>query len=251
MLEDAETAEMTSPYGSPSAPVTFGTIAGRRVAFLPRHGVDHQFPPHAINYRANLWCLGEAGVTDLMTLCSAGSLSPAVAPGHLVVCDQVIDATKRRVDTYCDGIPITHVSLADPYDEEMRATAVARAKAMGLPVHDRGTVVVIEGPRFATRAESRAHKAAGAELINMTQYPEVALARELQIACCGIALITDYDAGLEDRADVMPVTGVSAYQLFEEFAERLRALAIDLVEHLPLSPNRPALTALREARFRS
>jgi len=237
-LDDVELVTVDTPFGSPSAPVAVGTIGGRRVAFLPRHGADHRFPPHRIPYRANVWALDRLGVTRIIGPCAAGSLSPTVHPGDFVVCDQLVDRTTARADTYCDGPTIHHVSFADPYCAEMRAVAVERSRAHGIAVHDGGTVVVVQGPRFSTRAESRWYRAQGWSVVNMTQYPEAYLARELGICYCAIALITDYDTGLEGPeseggAGVTPVTQAEVFGFLERNATVVRDLLFDLVPAIP------------------
>lgn len=249
LLDDAHEVTVETPHGQPSAPVVVGEIGGRAVGFLPRHGRDHELPPHRINYRANLWALSELGATDVILPCAAGSLQSHVIPGHFVVADQVVDRTRHRIDTYHDGPRTTHISLADPYDEELRQVAIACARELDIPVHARGTVVVIEGPRFSTRAESRFYSSMGWEVINMTQCPEVALARELQMAAVNISLITDYDVGLEDDPSVPPVSKDKVVEVFARNNARLRDLLFAMVPRLPLSPDRPALHALDGAQF--
>jgi 5'-methylthioadenosine phosphorylase len=248
LLEDATEVPVDTPYGAPSAPVTVGRIGERGVGFLPRHGRKHQYPPHTINYRANLWALKHLGATDVILPCAAGSLVREVKPGDFVLCDQVVDRTHGRPDTFFDGPDTTHIGFAEPYDEEMRATALASAQRLGIPVHPTGTVVVIQGPRFSSKAESRWFAAMGWQVINMTQYPEVALARELEMAALNVSLITDYDAGLEDDPDIEPVSHEAVLKVFSENNGRLRALLHDLIPNLPLSPDRPALSALKGAR---
>jgi 5'-methylthioadenosine phosphorylase len=248
LLDDAREVKVDTPYGEPSAPIVIGDVGGRAVGFMPRHGRDHELPPHRINYRANLWAMSQLGATDVVLPCAAGSLQPTVAPGDFVIADQVVDRTRGRIDTFYDGPQTTHVSFADPYDEEMRQTAIATARRLGITVHERGTIVVIQGPRFSTKAESRWFSAMGWEVINMTQYPEVILARELQMAAVNISLITDYDVGLTDDPDVPPVSHEAVIEVFEANNARLRELLFAMVPELPLSPDRPALSALRGAR---
>ncbi|HUH08456.1 MAG TPA: S-methyl-5'-thioadenosine phosphorylase [Egibacteraceae bacterium] len=246
LLEDAREIAVETPYGAPSAPVVVGDIGGRAVGFMPRHGVKHELPPHAINYRANLWAMKELGASDVILPCAAGSLQPEVKPGQFVICDQVVDRTTGRADTLYDGPVTTHVSFADPYDDEMRRTAIASARELGIEIHERGTIVVIQGPRFSTRAESKWFASMGWEVINMTQYPEVILARELEMAALNISLITDYDVGLED---VAPVSHAEVVRVFDENNVKLRDLLFHLIPRLPLSSDRPALQALEGARF--
>jgi 5'-methylthioadenosine phosphorylase len=249
LLDDAREVTVGTPHGPPSAPVVIGEIAGRAVGFLPRHGRSHELPPHRINYRANLWALSELGATDVILPCAAGSLQSDVMPGHFVIADQVVDRTRHRIDTYYDGPQTTHVSLADPYDDELRQVAIACARELEIPVHERGTIVVIEGPRFSTRAESLFYSSMGWEVINMTQCPEVALARELQMAAVNISLITDYDVGIENDPSVPPVSKDQVVEVFAQNNARLRDLLFAMVPRLPLSPDRPALHALKGAQF--
>src|SRR3954454_7867782 len=196
-MEDGEEIELSMPYGEPSAPLVVGEIGGKRVAFLPRHGRRHELPPHRINYRANLWAMREVGVTRILGPCAAGSLQPGVAPGDFVVPNQLVDRTWGRADTFYEGPVAHHVSYADPYCADLSEVAVEAARAAGITVHPTGTVIVIQGPRFSSRAESRWYRSQGFEVINMTQYPEAYLARELGICYAAIALITDYDTGVE------------------------------------------------------
>ena len=246
-LDDPTEIPVSTPYGEPSSPVVVGEIGGVRVGFLPRHGMDHSLPPHKINYRANVWAMKSLGATDMILPCAAGSLQRDVEPGHFVICDQVVDRTTGRIDTFYDGPETTHISFADPYDEEMRQTAIDSARSLGITVHDSGTIVVIQGPRFSTRAESKWFASMWWEVINMTQYPEVILVREMEMAALNISLITDYDVGVEG----MELEAVSHHAVLETFKannDKLRDLLFDLIPKLPLSPDRPALHALDGAR---
>jgi 5'-methylthioadenosine phosphorylase len=222
-----------TPHGAPSAPVSIGEIAGRSVAFIPRHGPHHELPPHAINYRANLWAFRELGVTRVLAPCAAGSLQPHVHPGDVVVCDQLVDRTSGRVQTFYDGPISVHVSWADPYCPELRKLAADAVRTTDMNVHETGTVVVIQGPRFSTRAESAHYERQGWEVINMTQYPEAYLARELEMCYVNLSLITDYDVGLEGRPDVAAVTMEEALRVFGENIPRLRKALVALIERTP------------------
>jgi 5'-methylthioadenosine phosphorylase len=224
---------VNTPYGPPSAPVSVGELAGRVVAFMPRHGPHHELPPHAINYRANLWAFRELGVTRVLAPSAAGSLQPHIHPGDVVVCDQLVDRTSGRPQTFYDGPLSVHVSWADPYCRELRAVAPDALRAAGMSVHDSGTVVVVQGPRFSTRAESAYYQRQGWEVINMTQYPEAYLARELEMCYVNLSLITDYDVGLEGRPDVAPVTMEEALRVFAENIPRLRQALVELIGRVP------------------
>ena len=235
-LTDAETVTLDTPFGAPAAPVTIGEIGGRRVAFMPRHGRNHEFAPAAVPARANLWAMRMLGVQQVIGPCAAGSLAPDIHPGDFVVLDQLVDRTWGRADTFYDGPHAHHVSYADPYCPVVAQHALAAGTRAGVRMHDRGTCVVIQGPRFSTRAESRWYRAQGWEVINMTQYPEAYLARELGMHYAGIALITDYDTGVEDTPGVEPVTQAEVFEFFEANVHRVRDLLRELIPALPPTP---------------
>jgi 5'-methylthioadenosine phosphorylase len=231
-----ETVEVDTPFGAPAAPVTLAEVGGRRVAFLPRHGLHHEYPPHRVPAKANLWAFHALGVRQVIGPCAAGSLQPHLHPGEFVVLDQLIDRTHGRADTYYDRGNTHHVAFADPYCPEIGRLAVAAGRRLGITMHERGTVVVVQGPRFSTRAESRGYRALGADVVNMTQYPEAYLARELGMRYAGIALVTDYDTGVEDDPRVEPVTQAEVFAVFERNVEQVRALIAELVPALPADP---------------
>jgi 5'-methylthioadenosine phosphorylase len=227
--------------------VTVGSIGGRRVAFIPRHGVKHQFPPHVVPYRANLWAFKELGVERVVGPSAVGSLQPHIKPGEFVVCDQLVDRTNGRPSTFYDGPVTTHIAFADPYCPTMRAVTIAEGKRLGLAMHDRGTVVVIQGPRFSTRAESANFAAKGWEVINMTQHPEAPLARELEMCYANISLVTDYDVGVV--GEVEAVSHEEVIRVFQQNNARLRELLLRVIEALPEERDCPCPTALANARF--
>lgn len=226
-LEHAETVPVQTPYGDTSDPVVVGDVAGRRVAFLPRHGADHRFPPHRIPYRANLWALRSLGVRQVLAPCAVGGLQPHLGPGTLVVPDQLVDRTSGRAQTFHETGAV-HVSFADPYCPAGRAAVLQTARDW--PAVDGGTMVVVEGPRFSTRAESHWYSAQGWSVINMTGHPEAVLARELALCYTAIALVTDLDAGVEGAA---AVTQEEVFRVFGENTARLRSLLHDVVAALP------------------
>ena len=229
-IEDAEALKVDTPYGSPSSEIMLGTISGKRVAFLPRHGKDHSIPPHKINYRANVWAMKAIGCKRVISPCAAGSLQKEVKPGDFVICDQYVDRTNGRADTFFDGPLVTHVSAADPYSEELRQLAIQAAQESGITVHKTGTIVVIQGPRFSTRSESRWFRSQGWEVINMTQYPEVHLVKELEMDPLNISLITDYDTGVDG---IPPVSHHEVFEVFNQNNEKLRKLLFRLIELIP------------------
>jgi 5'-methylthioadenosine phosphorylase len=246
-LDQIEEVTVETPYGDPSAQISIGQIDGVDVAFLPRHGVKHQFPPHTINYRANVWALNELGVERVIGPCAAGSLRPDVKPGDFVVCDQLVDHTTGRRDTFYDGPVATHVTYADPYCPELRRLAIDSARTNDITVHETGTVVTIQGPRFSTRAESKWFQDAGWEVINMTQYPEAYLARELEMCYVNISLITDYDVGV--AGEVEAVTHEAVLEVFNDNVDRLRTLLFALIPRIPEKRSCPCSHALSGARL--
>jgi len=228
-FEGGQQVEISTPYGPPSDLITIGEVAGRAVAFLPRHGHDHRHPPHRVPYLANAWALASLGVRQILAPCAAGALQRELPPGTFVVPDQLIDRTSGRRQTFYDT-GAAHVSFADPYCPAGRRAVLDTARRTGVSVVDGGTVVVVEGPRFSTRAESQWFAALGASLVNMTGHPEAVLARELALCYTCIALITDLDAG------VVPAEEVRQGDVFQVFAlhtEQLRALLAEVIAALP------------------
>jgi len=247
-IDDVEEVEVETPFGQPSAPPVIGEVGGKRVAFLPRHGRRHELPPAQIPYRANVWAMKELGVRRIIGPCASGALRADLALGEFVVCDQFVDRTTGRADTFYEGPVTTHVSAADPYCADLRRILVEAARDVGIPVRDGGTVVVIQGPRFSTRSESRWFREAGWEVINMTQYPEAALARELEMCYVNISLITDYDVGVEGEAGIEPVTAQEVLVRFRENTARLRELIMRIIPLVPQERTCVCATALRHAR---
>ncbi len=235
LLDDVTTTDVDTPYGPPSGPLAVARVptegGERTVVFVARHGPGHTIPPHRINYRANLWALRAAGVTRVFGPAACGSLRADRHPGDLVVCDQLVDDTSGRAGTYFDGPVVNHLAFADPYCPQLGDALEAAATAEGMAVHRGGTVVVIDGPRFATRAESATYRRLGYDLINMTQAPEVALARELGLCYATVALVTDYDSGVDDRPEVAPVSQREVFAVFEANVDRLRRVLLHAVAH--------------------
>lgn len=229
LSDDLTATTVDTPYGPTSSPLGVGDVAGQRVAFVARHGTDHQFPPHRVPYRANLWALRELGVTQVLAPCAVGSLQPSLGPGALVVPDQLVDRTAGRDSTYFDGPATHHANFADPYCPRLRVHATAAATQSDWDVTDGGTMVVIQGPRFSTRAESQWYAGFGWSLVNMTALPEAALARELGLCYANVALVTDRDAGVDDGAGV---TEAEVFAFFGRNVVRLRDLVGDIIGRL-------------------
>ena len=246
-LEGGEEVEVDTPYGQTSAPLTIGELGGARVAFLPRHGRNHELPPHAINYRANVWAMKAVGARRVIGPCASGALKPALQLGEFVVSDQFVDRTSGRKDTFYDGPETTHVSAADPYCPDLRGLLVETARELGIPVRDGGTVVTIQGPRFSTRAESKWFQQMGWDTINMTAYPEGYLARELELCYANISMVTDHDVGVDGTP---PVSHQRVVEVFNENNTRLRELLRAVIPKIPEQPaEHLCATALRGARL--
>ncbi len=238
LLDGAEEHVVSTPYGDPSDPITIAEVGGRRVAFLPRHGRDHRYPPHRIPYRANLWALRALGVRQIVAPCAVGGLRPELGPGTFVVPDQLIDRTSGRAQTFYDTGAV-HISFADPYCPDGRTTLLAAAAGVA-PV-DGGTMVVVEGPRFSTRAESRWFTSIGGTIVNMTGHPEAVLARELALCYTTIALVTDLDAGVEGDHGV---TQEEVFAVFAANTAKLREILLAAVAALPTERTCPCGHAL-------
>ncbi|MEV5238669.1 S-methyl-5'-thioadenosine phosphorylase [Streptomyces cinnamoneus] len=238
-LDDITEVAVETPYGAPSDSLLIGEIAGRKVAFLPRHGRTHSVPPHRINYRANLWALRSVGVRQVLAPCAVGGLQAHLGPGTLVVPDQFVDRTYGREQTYYDGYErpdgltpnVIHMSMADPYCPTGRQIALAAARGRDWEPTDGGTLAVIQGPRFSTRAESRWYGSQGWSVVGMTGFPEAPLARELGLCYTSIALVTDLDAGVEVGEGV---THEDVLKVFGENIDRLRPVLFDAVKALPV-----------------
>lgn len=224
---------ITTPYGPLSDKITLGNFGGRKVAFLARHGEKHTLPPHKIPYRANLWAFKKLGVKRIIAPCASGSLTPKIKPGDFVICDQFIDRTSGREDTFFDGPKVAHAPMADPYCPQLRKIAGKSCASLKIPYHNEGTIVIISGPRFSTRAESKWFQSQGWQVVNMTAYPEVVLARELEICYLNIALITDYDTGLEGYQDIKPVTAAEVLKIFQKNNQKLKSLLAAMLKTMP------------------
>jgi 5'-methylthioadenosine phosphorylase len=234
-LDDGRPAPVATPFGAPADTAMVGTVSGTEVAFIPRHGRHHQFPPHLVPYRANVWAMKLLGVDRIVSATAVGSLRAGWEPGEFAVPDQLADRTWGRPSTFFEGPEVQHVSFADPYHPAVRTALLEGMRSTGATVHDGGTVVVVQGPRFSTRAESVSFAGLGWELINMTQMPEAALAAEAGIAYANVSVITDYDAGIDGAA---PVTHEEVLRRFGEATGTLRqglAYAIQRVVAADLS----------------
>ncbi len=228
ILSGAERIAVQTPYGPPSSELTVGRIKDIDVILLARHGLRHQFSPGQVNYRANIQALKDQGVTHILATSACGSLREEIQRGDLVIVDQFIDFTRRRAHTFFESFAdgTHHTALAEPFDAGLRGLLLATARRLGYRVHDRGTVVTIEGPRFSTRAESRMFRLWGGDVINMSLATEAALAAEAQIAYAAVAMSTDYDCWKEEEA---PVTWEEILTVFNANAARVKALLVEAI----------------------
>ena len=243
-LQRVTTREVATPYGAPSAPILRGELGGRTLLFLPRHGAHHQFPPHQINYRANICALKQLGATHVVSLSAVGSMREEIAPGHVVVVDQYIDLTKRRVSTFFEDGIAGHVAFAEPVCPELASALAQASEAAGARVHRGGTYVCMEGPQFSTRAESLLYRQWGVSVIGMTAMPEAKLAREAELPYATLALATDYDCWHESEADV----NVQAIlTVLKQNADLARRTVAQLAGLLPPPEQSPAFGATRHA----
>ena len=248
LLDNVREVQIETPYGPPSDSLFVADLEDRSVAFVPRHGRQHTIPPHKVNYRANIWALHSLGVRFLISPCAAGSLQPHVKPGDFVVCDQYIDRTRGRADTFYEGPEVYHISPADPYCPYLRSLAFDVISEHGIPAHAAGTVVTINGPRFSTKAESHWFASQGLEVISMTQYPEAYLALEKAIAVVNISLITDYDCALFSSGAIQPVTAAEVMEVFHQNSHRIKEVVIDLIRRIPLDLDSPCHHSLDHAK---
>ncbi len=230
-LDDIEEIKIETPFGAPSDKIMLGKVNDKKVAFLPRHGRNHDILPHKINYKANVWAMKSLGVTRVISPCAVGSLQKEIAPGDFVICDQFVNFTSGRKDTFFEGPICTHISAADPYCPELRKLAIEIAEKNNVKVHKQGTMLVINGPRFSTKAESKFFTSQGWSVIGMTNYPESFLCRELNMCPVNISLVTDYDAGLV--SDTEPVNHKAVIEIFNNNISNLKKVLFDLIEQIP------------------
>src|SRR6202023_1381484 len=232
-LDAADEIEIATPYGPPSGSIALAEVGGRIVAFLPRHGPNREVSAPFVTYRANVWAMHELGVTRIIGPSAVGSLKPDLHPGDLVICDQFFDRTSGRADTYYPGPDVVHVSAADPYCPELRELSGRIAEQRSLRFQPTGTVVVVQGPRFSTRAESRWFSRMGWDIVGMTQYPAGLRARELEMCYLNLSLVTDYDAGVEGHLDVKPVSVADVERFFAANTAKVRELILRVITKIP------------------
>ena len=244
IIDNANRFKINTPYGSPSSTVLIGDYCETKIAFIPRHGDGHTIPPHKIPFQANIWALMQLGVKRIIASSAVGSLRMDYKPGHFVLTDQFIDRTKKRSDTFYEGGQICHISAADPLCPELRSIFGEYAEKIGLSIHKEGVYVCIEGPRFSTRAESNMFRHWGCDIIGMTLYPEVILAREAQICYVSVAMVTDYDVWAEK-----PVSVAEVLETMEKNIENFKRLIMGAILEIPEDRHCECSSALSGALF--
>jgi 5'-methylthioadenosine phosphorylase len=249
LLENAENKNFETAYGWPSSPITMGELEGKQVAFIARHGLTHNIPPHKVNYKANIQALYDLGCRQILASTAVGSLKKHIKPGDFVVPDQYFNNTQSRDDTFYHGPEVVHISSAEPYCPKLRQLIVNIADESKIRVHPVGTIVVINGPRFSTVGESRDYQSRGFDIIGMTQYPEAALAREREMCYASIACVTDYDSGFKDDTSIKPVTAEEVARTFDANAARVRQLIKEIIRHVPVDRDCLCAHALEGAKL--
>ncbi len=228
MLKGAHELNAETPYGKPSDAITIGSYNGLAIAFLPRHGSKHSIPPHKVNYRANIWALKQLGVKRIIAAAAVGSLQENIKPGDFLIPDQFIDRTHGRDSTFYDGGKVAHISVAEPFCPELSKILSDAGNDLGHSTHKKGTVVVIQGPRFSTKAESNFYRSMNADIINMTIVPECVLAREAEICYACIATVTDYDTFSEK-----PVNAEDVIKILHENSKKTKDLVREVLARIP------------------
>jgi 5'-methylthioadenosine phosphorylase len=228
IIQDPTELNLDTPYGTPSSALTVGRISGIEVVLLARHGKHHQISPSGVNYRANIFALKEQGVTHIIATTACGSLRQEIGRGHFVIVDQFIDFTRHRDITFYDSFAegAKHTAMSDPFDAGLRKLLFDTSRELGLPSHNGGTVITIEGPRFSTKAESKMFQIWGADVINMSVAPEAILANEAGIPYAVIAMSTDYDCWKEDEA---PVSWEEILQVFNSNADKVKEFIVNVI----------------------
>ena len=242
LLKDSEQVEINTPYGSPSDKIVVGTLGGHKIAFVNRHGPGHKIPPHLVNYRANIWALKKLGLTRILAATAVGSLVEEYKPGELVILDQFIDRTHGRKDTYYENGQVCHISVADPFCEDLRKQLIKTGKKLDYPLHEKGTQVCVNGPRFSTRAESLMFRQWGAHTINMTIVPECILAREREICYASVAMITDCDCWKDHNVSIEEIIAT-----MKKNEDKVKTLLIKTIESMPKERTCSCKDALKSA----
>lgn len=229
-LQDVETVEVETPFGAPSSPLVLGTLAGKRVAFLARHGIGHHISPSEVNYRANIYAMKKIGVRKVVSISACGSLREDYAPGHIVVPDDIFDFTRGRQRSFFGEGLVAHVGVAEPLCSDFSRQVLEALKSAGAVTHEGGALITIEGPRFSTRAESKVFRSWGMSIIGMTASPEVFLAREAELCYAIMAHVTDYDVWHVSEEPVSVEMVIRTLQRNTEVAQQAVRLLVERLD---------------------
>jgi 5'-methylthioadenosine phosphorylase len=240
-----EIKKITTPFGDPSDFYRVCNFSNKDVVFLPRHGSPHRIPPHNVNYRANIWGFKELGVEKIISLGAVGGISTGMKPGTIVVPDQIIDMTKGRNSTFYDKDEVVHIDFTEPYCPELRRSILKAGKKSGTDLKDSGTYICVHGPRLETKAEIKFFSYIGADVVGMTTMPEAALAREIGLCFAGIAVVTNYAAGIKKER----LTTIEVKRIMKISAKQLKELLKDVLSLIPGKRRCPCKDALKEARM--
>lgn len=243
-LQEVQELDSNTPYGKTSAPIIMGTLEGQRVAFLARHGIGHHISPSEVPYRANIYALKALGVERIVSISACGSLREDYAPGDIVVPDQVFDMTRGRARSFFGEGLVAHISIADPFCQDLSRRVYQAVQSTGGKVHQGGSFIIIEGPRFSTKAESHTYRSWGMSIIGMTTAPEVFLAREAEICYAMMAHVTDYDVW---HTSEQPVTVEMVIEILHRNTELAQEAVRFLVRELPSERSCSCSTALASA----
>jgi len=242
ILDNVREEKIVTPYGEVNYKV--GDFQGRPIAFIPRHGSQHSIPPHLINYRANIWAMKKIGVTNIIATTAVGSLNMDMKPGDFVLVDQFLDFVKNRVTTFYEGGErgVVHVDVTEPYCPSLRKVLIEAARKTGIAVHEKGTYVCTEGPRFETPAEIKAFAKLGGDLVGMTNVPEVVLAREAEMCYSTVSMVTNFAAGISPE----PLTHSEVLETMKANTENIKALVMAAISMIDPSADCPCRHALKE-----
>ena len=244
ILQNKTTTSIITKFGQPTSPIVEGTISNVKVAIIARHGVGHKINPTHVNYRANIQALKQIGCTHIIAATAVGSLQEHIKPGEILLADQFIDRTTKRISTFYEEDKVCHISIAKPMCPNLRSTLIQSCQELNITFHKEGTCVVIEGPRFSTMAESKLFRSWNADIIGMTMVPEVVLAREAELPYVNISMVTDYDVWKEEE-----VTTEAVIETMKQNSEKLKRLLVHVIPKITYNENNPIRTALKSAMF--
>jgi 5'-methylthioadenosine phosphorylase len=240
-----EQRKVTTPFGDPSDDYLIGEFSGKEIIFLPRHGLKHQIPPHKINYRANIWGFKDLSAERILSVSSVGGITPELKPGMFIVPDQIVDMTRSRVSTFYDGNEVVHIDFTEPYCPELREALLRGGKKTGVELKKSGTYICMDGPRLETGAEIKIILNMGIDVVGMTAMPEASLAREAELCFAGVAIVTNYAAGITGKK----LTATEVIEVMKEASKHLWDLLKETFHFIPSERRCACKDALKDARM--